>query len=166
MIITCPHCEGKMRVDEGRLTSGERTKIRCPHCKQITSVGDQTKQAGRSGSPGPSFDAAEDRKKASRSKAMDHEPSFPKDAFQDFRSTAEKGLSAASKKPKRSGLKIMIWTVVSLAIVAFFALLVNLILPGPTGQRFFGGSGMTKQAIPKAPSGNEFGPSLPPGAGR
>jgi hypothetical protein len=142
-------------VDESRLPSVERAKVRCPHCKEIISLGDQAKQPGRVGAPGISAEGpqraasaepgamAGERKNVARGKAMDHEPTFPKDAFQDFQG------------PRSSRLKIILWIVVSLAIIGFFALLVNLVLPGPYGGRPFGRSDKTEQSLPQMPGGSE-----------
>jgi predicted Zn finger-like uncharacterized protein len=168
MIITCPHCDEKMRVDESRLPSVERAKVRCPHCKEIISLGDQAKQPGQVGAPGISAEGpqraassgpgamAGERKNVARGKAMDHEPTFPKDAFQNFQG------------PRSSTLKIILWIVGSAAIIGFFALLVNLVLPGPYGDRSIGRSGKTEQTLPQMPVDSErLNPDFArPGSGR
>jgi hypothetical protein len=155
-------------VDESRLPPGERAKVRCPHCKEISSIGDLTKQPGRPASPGVTAEVAGEKKNVSRGKAMDHEPTFPKDAFENFRFPAETEAKEFPKKPRRSLLKAIIWIGVSLAIIGFFALLVNLVLPGPYGSRPFGWSGKSEQTPAKMPAGSERPDpySVRPGVGR
>jgi predicted Zn finger-like uncharacterized protein len=155
MIIKCPHCDGKMKVDESRLSSGEQAKIRCPHCKEICSVRDPAQQSSRPESAGSASDKIKVAKSPSSEKRTDHDPTLPKDAFQNFRFPAETEAPPAPKKPARSALKTVIWVVVSLAVVAFFALLVNIVLPGPNGERLFFSPAITQQAYPEMPLEHE-----------
>ncbi len=91
-------------------------------------------------------DWQEAEKPCSRGKAMDHEPTFPKT------------LSRISTV-QEIGVEDCHLDCVSLAVVGFFALLVNIVLPGPHGESLIGGGGKTQQALPKMPSADE-GPTL------
>ena len=151
MVTRCPHCKGMMRVDESLIPSGGGVRIRCPHCKGIDYVADPA--------------SAETRKvPANRSKietvpsgtrtnrpmgGTPHAPigsqsvseaTIPDDAFQGFRFPAEKGASAFPARRLSKRMRILLWVIASLVIVAIFALLVNIVLPGPGGSRPFGGA--------------------------
>ena len=135
MIIKCSHCAGKMRVDESRIPKGQRFKIRCPHCKGIGVIQDQ-----------PTVDQApvpEVLSAASgvRRKGLTLHHGLPAMGFRNTvcRRTRFTAFAFPRKEkplwfrppPARRGLGIVTWILVSLGIVAFFALLVNIILSGP-----------------------------------
>lgn len=160
MIINCPHCNGKMRVDETKIPPGERVKVLCPHCSEISPVGDGTtpNQTGKGAPPAreprPAADFAKTAetgaaKTEQRSTTPDQELCFPRDAFQNFRFPVEKEILTASKKKKASSMaRLLVWIVVSLATIGLFALLVNLILPGPHGVKPFGQAENIEQSLP------------------
>ncbi|HMK34023.1 MAG TPA: zinc-ribbon domain-containing protein [Desulfomonilaceae bacterium] len=176
MIVTCPRCNGKMRVDESRLPSGERVKVRCPHCKEISAI-EATVQSVQTGSPvdrsvepaaKPESSAAD-----TSSAAVDSRPSaqgsdrdlyFPKDAFHNFRFPAETETPQASNEKPGSPVRTIVWIAVSVAIIGLFALLVNLVLPGPLGQEPLGGRIRKEQVAPKLPGAQE-NPATPPASG-
>lgn len=176
MIITCPQCSRKMRVDESRLPVGQRAKVRCPHCNEISSL----EGAGATGTGGPPVtgpstevppasvsaprtDTVETQKSELAGGAEHQDLCFPRDAFQNFRFPAETDPPTNPKKPRSSMMRLVMWIAISLAIIGLFALLVNLLLPGPSGERPFSGTGKTEQTLPKAPPGPE---SARPGMGR
>jgi predicted Zn finger-like uncharacterized protein len=159
MIIKCPHCDGKMRVDETKIPPGERVRVLCPHCSEISPVGVATAPdsaaavAAPTGGSRQTADLAkppetEAPKTGQRSAAPEQELCFPRDAFQNFRFPAEKESPTASKKKASSMARLVVWIVVSLAIIGLFALLVNLILPGPHGVKPFGQVENIEQSLP------------------
>lgn len=151
MVIKCTHCKGLMKVDETRIPKGGGVKVRCPRCKEIGYVPDPSLAAK---SPqGPMTDAAGESPPhvshmgaaatrlpfASTRSASRGEPLFPEDAFENFRFPAENAGNALKRRPMSTRKKIIIMVAVSLAVVAVFALLVNIVLPGPSGRRPFSG---------------------------
>jgi predicted Zn finger-like uncharacterized protein len=61
---------------------------------------------------------------------------LPSDAFQSFRFPAERGKSPVAGKSRMSKTwRLALWAVASLVVIGFFALLVNIVLPGPGGVR-------------------------------
>jgi hypothetical protein len=68
----------------------------------------------------------------------------PQEAFQESRTMTSSGIEKR-KRDNLSGHGWIKWVVVSLAIICSFALLVNLILPGPTGNSFFRGVTIQEQ---------------------
>ena len=159
MIVRCCYCEGVLRVDEKSLPTGRRAKIRCPHCKQIGYM---------PGVPLPGA-AQEDAEAQAPAEPREHprllpldesspaaaeEPTMPRDAFQSFRFPAEQKESRQQPKmATRRGLRLAVWVIVSLAVVGLFALLVNLILPGPAG---------VQRTIHTAPGDHLSPPQKPP----
>ncbi len=138
-----------MRFDESRIPKGGGVKVRCPRCKEMDYVEDPS----LSKSPGKTPLPAEGSKVSggkpvgrgpvprSTPKLGDaaegSEPSIPDDAFQGFRFPAEKDKKSASTSSSNTWRRGLIWGIVSLAIVAFFALLVNVVLWGPAGDKPF-----------------------------
>lgn len=143
MVIRCHQCKGLLQVDEKNLPSDRRAKIRCPHCKGIGLMPDMSHHdvSGQAQAPGsgdpqgghyPVLVPAEQPRQPRDWK----ETALPQDAFKTFRYPAEREETRESaRKPSRRGLPLWVWVVVSVAVVAFFALLVNVILPGPAGVR-------------------------------
>jgi predicted Zn finger-like uncharacterized protein len=134
MIIKCSHCSGSMRVDESRVPKGQKVKIRCPHCKEIgvfqdRPTIDQT-SAPRVLADTPDLTGASTpRHRATGNGVSEH--SLPSDAFESFRFPSERESTLDERPSARAGFGIVTWILVSLAVVGFFALLVNIILSGP-----------------------------------
>jgi len=138
-----------MRLDESRIPKGGGVKIRCPRCKEIDYVEDPSLSKKRGATPQqeagskvesrttkgpePSLPSASAKNDPSRG----GEPTIPDDAFQGFRFPAERERNSSSKKMLSVWVKFVIWAIVSLAVVAFFALLVNVVLSGPAGTKPF-----------------------------
>lgn len=148
MIVQCSKCQGKMRVDQDRIPPGEKVKIRCPLCGEIQAYSEQPAGVSPADKPeaSPQGVAAapkagvRDQKPSPALLRGPQEPSIPSDAFQDFRFPAERGANPASRnktpeKPRRRGLRAAIFILASLAVIALFALIVNIILPGPAGKK-------------------------------
>lgn len=151
MVIKCTHCKGLMQVDETRIPKGGGVKVRCPRCKEIgyvpaPSLSAQSAQGPMTGTAGvsppqvPLPGTAPRRTPSETTHGMRRdEPAFPEDAFENFRFPAENAGNALKRRPMSTRKKIIIVVAVSLAVVAVFALLVNIVLPGPSGRRPFSG---------------------------
>ncbi len=134
MIIQCSHCAGSMRVDESRIPKGQRVKIRCPHCKEI---GVFQEQLTVHESPEPQVrsdtsvvrEESPPRPRTSRNGVSEHH--LPSDAFESFRFPSEREAPLAEQPSKARGFGIVTWILISLGVIGFFALLVNIILSGP-----------------------------------
>jgi hypothetical protein len=63
------------------------------------------------------------------------EAAIPRDAFKTFRYPEERENHQTPPKQAKRGLPLWLWVLISLMVVAFFAVLVNVILPGPAGVR-------------------------------
>lgn len=148
MVIRCTHCKGMMRLDESAIPSGGGVKIRCPRCKGIDYVQDPSPAKG--GDPGKDRSASRDvagmpQKRSEPVSRPNHkqrtapsdvsEVTMPSDAFQGFRFPAEKESGAFPKRRLSRRARLLLWGVASLVVVALFALLVNIVLPGPGGNR-------------------------------
>lgn len=166
MIVRCAHCNGQMKLDEASLPDKPRFKVKCPLCQGIGYVERQPVDT----SPvedDPAVKAAADaydttaefRKSELAAAAKSYDPSLPADAFRDFHFPAEMEDDGQPRAPIRTGLKIVLWAIASLAVIAFFALLVNVVLPGPGG-----GGGILRAVQPKqdtAPHDAGARPTLP-----
>jgi hypothetical protein len=140
-----------MRVDEARIPKGGGVKVRCPHCDEIgyvpardVEVARETKPvpatSERSNIPPPHFAEAVEPPVSRQPRQPNHEDAtLPEDAFHDFRFPAERPIAKKNRNPAPRKRRILVWVAVSVALVAFFALFVNLMLPGPSGQRPFSG---------------------------
>lgn len=147
MVIRCSHCKGMMRLDETRIPKGGGVKIRCPLCNELDYVEDPSLSKTQEQPPAPTAtqrtgvrtpvagDLPPRSAPARGSGPEESEPSIPEDAFQGFRFPAEREGNAPSKRTTKPWVKILIWGIVSLAIVVFFALLVNIVLSGPAGNQ-------------------------------
>jgi predicted Zn finger-like uncharacterized protein len=134
MIIKCSHCAGKMRIDESRIPKGQEVKIRCPHCKEIWVLKDQS-AVERTPPPQVVANASGVQENSpSRPRTTGNgvsEHTLPSDAFHSFRFPSEREGPSAEQPPAGRGFGIVTWILVSLGVIAFFALLVNIILSGP-----------------------------------
>jgi predicted Zn finger-like uncharacterized protein len=134
MIIKCSHCSGSMRVDESRVPKGQKVKIRCPHCKEIGVFQDQPAVDPNPGPQGlaDASGAREEsppRRRATGNGVSEH--TLPSDAFQSFRFPSEREATLDERPAAGRRFGLVTWILISLGVVAFFALLVNLILSGP-----------------------------------
>lgn len=138
MIVRCCQCEGKMRIDESALPKGQTVKVRCPHCSAVGCMPEV-----------PLTDAAGSGKSGHESEYVSllppeplpptpakAEAEFDPDAFRDFRFPAERDAPLPKRTlPVSRTRRLAVWAAISVAVVLLFALLVNLILPGPTGRK-------------------------------
>lgn len=135
MILKCTECGEKMRVHDESVPPGKKVKVRCPHCQAV----------GVAFLPGPGADPAAQRTGAALAEESRHtqppsesavvtaekEPPIPEDAFNSFRFPAEEEGAEAQRAPMSRKWRFLLWIAASLGVVLFFALLVNLVLPGP-----------------------------------
>lgn len=168
MVIKCSQCKGLMRVDEARIPKGGGVKVRCPRCGEVGYVPARDVEVARetkpvpatsdpSNVPAPHLAEAAEPPVFREKRRTDHEdPTLPEDAFHDFRFPAERPIAKKNRNSAPRKRRILVWVAVSVAVVTFFALFVNLMLPGPSGQRPFSretpvGSG-PEQITPPSPS--------------
>jgi predicted Zn finger-like uncharacterized protein len=146
MILKCPKCNGMMKIDESVIPKTASFKVRCPHCSEIDTVPyptspEPTEQSasGETTSAPESHTVQPPREpEAPRTTGDAHEShdlSLPPDAFGRFRFPAEKETEEKPKWQLGKRTRILVWAAFSLAVVVFFALLVNFVLPGPAGQK-------------------------------
>jgi predicted Zn finger-like uncharacterized protein len=137
MILKCSHCGGMMKVDEGKVPPHRRFKVRCPHCEQVDVVSHHSfvPEPPRSDLQVSATEQSipRERKTFSRGRASSlavqrsvGDIHFPADTG-DVEPPARKFMSRKTR--------LICWAVGSLLWVALFALLVNLVLPGPYGGR-------------------------------
>lgn len=169
-----------MRIDDSRIPKGGSVKVRCPHCREIEEVAHPASSDQAIVSPGPESGPGQpaalveagglDAIGSETSSGAPHgptEPTIPTDAFQNFRFPAETDATTIKSKWFPGGTRqILFWVVISVAVVALFALFVNVLLPGPMGTRPWGVDPMGKGSPPAmqyAPDvGKDHGPVVPP----
>jgi hypothetical protein len=124
-----------MRVDESRIPKGQKVKVRCPHCKEIGIIQDEPavdKTPTLEEAAGVPSGEQEISPPAPRTVGPEvSEHTLPSDAFESFRFPSEREAPLLERSSSRIGFRTIAWILVSLAIVGFFALLVNIILSGP-----------------------------------
>ena len=146
MIIRCAHCQGTMRLDEKSLPDRPKVKVRCPHCSGLGYIEPKFPSLAPAEKPlaeqratksfQPEFQLPQ---QGADDPGMEYDISIPEDAFDEFRFPAEQNGNGRFRNGIRNratiGLKTVILMIASLVTVAFFALLVNIILPGPGGGK-------------------------------
>ena len=122
-----------MRVDDSCLPEGKAVKVRCPHCQGIGTVEPLAPDPGKSAPASETSTALPDQPKAPTDEAPQPEPRQELfDPLDDISFPSDSGPTLGpAAQPGRKWLRMAIWAVVSLAVVGFFALLVNIVLPGP-----------------------------------
>jgi len=129
-----------MRVDQSRIPEGEKVKIRCPKCGEIQPYVNQAIESGEHESTVSLQNKARSTLEKNGSIKHPEELTIPSDAFQDFRFPAERGPAGQAQNQKsatrpRNRISALVIVIISFAIIALFAAIVNIILPGPAGQR-------------------------------
>jgi predicted Zn finger-like uncharacterized protein len=137
MILKCSHCGGMMKVDEAKIPANRRFKVRCPHCEQIDVVTHQSfiPEPPRRAPQAPAAEQPIPRetKPSSRGSATS---SAVQRSIGDIHFPADTGdVELSERKFLSRKTRLICWAVGSLLWVALFALLVNLVLPGPYGGR-------------------------------
>lgn len=130
MIVECPHCNGLLQTDETLFLQGQTLHARCPRCSgEGFYIGANRETIPKSSSLKDRFDRETDFHKTGVSQASDF--TIPDDAFKNFRFPAEtETLRTRGAGMKRNGRALAI-AGLSIFVIALFAALVNLILPGP-----------------------------------
>jgi hypothetical protein len=111
-----------MKIDEGSLPEGRSVRVRCPHCNEIGPAQEPVSLAEGLDTSSLPRDRILAAPKAARTGRGG-----------DFHLPANQAPAALEKKMLSRGVKIVLWVIGSLLVVGFFALLVNIILPGPYG---------------------------------
>jgi len=124
-----------MKIDEGRLPEGRSVRVRCPHCNEIGPAQEPVSLAEPVGRELDTSSLPRDRTLAAPKAARPGRqgPSLSSGRGGDFHLPANQASPALEKKMPSRGVKIVLWVIGSLLVVGFFALLVNIILPGPYG---------------------------------
>jgi hypothetical protein len=122
-----------MRVDQGRIPPGEKVKLRCPHCGAVqpydenSGITTEDRTIVRS-DPEPIYAQPAD------------DITIPSDAFHEFRFPSERrnGKSSGNQTSGKFADRwksLAFWIAASLGVIILFALIVNIVLPGPASQR-------------------------------
>jgi len=147
MVIQCRSCKGLIRCDPVLASGDMAHRIRCPHCGREGFIV-RSKPLERDAdleilTPEPDLDkdiVLEQR--GENSHFREKKDVWELEAPQGYREEVET-MSGVQRpfgaKPAASGINWVRWIAASLAVVIAFALFVNLILPGPTGRKLFGG---------------------------
>ncbi len=168
MVIRCAHCQGTMRLDAKNIPDKPKVKVRCPHCHGIGYIENTSAP-----NPPPSLldeqpvsqpdqSKFELRELLSDKPEMEYDVSLPHDAFKDFRFPAEQDRQNNSPKTAMGwpaiGSKTIILAVASLVVIILFALLVNIILPGPSGFKGVSGAVQSQEEQTLMKSGGDTAP--------
>jgi predicted Zn finger-like uncharacterized protein len=163
MVIRCAHCQGTMRLDEKNIPDKPKVKVRCPHCSGIGYIENTSAP-----NPLPSLFDEQPVSQPDQSKfelrepltdklEMEYDVSLPHDAFKDFRFPAEQDRQNNHRKTA-IGLNTIILAVASLVVIIFFALLVNIILPGPSGIQGVSRGGQSEEEGTLTKTGGDIVP--------
>ncbi|MEW6348312.1 MAG: MJ0042-type zinc finger domain-containing protein [Thermodesulfobacteriota bacterium] len=131
MVVKCSHCFGLMRVDDARIPAEKTVRVRCPHCRGIGTVG-PLEPAALAQEDGPDIPGSvETAPTAGEKELATDRPQVLFDPLDDIRFPEEPRPAMSVAKSEGRWLTFAIWAGISLAVVGIFALLVNLVLPGP-----------------------------------
>lgn len=135
MIVQCSTCQKKMRVDQDLIPPGEKVKLRCPHCGTVQPYDENS---GITPEDKPIVGSEPERDTIYAQPTDDL--TIPSDAFHEFRFPSERrnGRSSAKQTPSKSSgrwTNFAFWIAASLGVIILFALIVNIILPGPASQQ-------------------------------
>lgn len=144
MLIQCQTCKGLLRLDSAAVSEDGIRRIRCPRCgaegfiDPLESVGDRDEQIG--------LDLELNERAVVRDKCQ-KQGLLGRDDERNVQGIVcdpalEPEVIRNVQKPSRGVSRLLSirwrnWAIASLVVMVFFALLVNLILPGPTGHKFF-----------------------------
>lgn len=150
MILQCSRCNQLTRIDEAASPPSTVLRLRCPHCGSAGFVKDAISLQGDSREAAPAAHPGEilrDQKpvkgqvslvESGWSRPGGHsEPALPEDAFKNFDPALREQRHGLLKGLRNTSLRSVIWGVISVVVILFFSLLVNLLLPGPSDQKLF-----------------------------
>jgi len=148
-----------MKVDETQIPEHRKFKVRCPRCQHVDVVEGPSLASEETARP-PVSEPAKETIASVQPYATPDDPERQSDP-QRCNSDVHFPADAEEVKPQARQLmsrktRLICWAVGSLAWVLFFALLVNLILPGPYGGRPV--TGLPPQEEVDSPLGTGFSP--------
>jgi nitrate reductase NapE component len=133
-----------MKIDETKLPEGKDGMVRCPHCREILRIDEESLSLRPLASDSRPQEEPLDTNESVAPQADEQEftsydvppnhdtkTSIDEDSSDDFLFPAEMGPDPLKEKKRSLKLKLVLWVIISVALIGFFALLVNLILPGP-----------------------------------
>jgi predicted Zn finger-like uncharacterized protein len=144
MVVKCFSCKTLLKVNENDIAAGSKTGVRCPNCgaEGVTEL-PPPEQDGNTGplsvrnldAPMATDSVAMDSKHADSSSAdwisgNPREMTMPEDAFREFRFPVETDPLSGQRASWSFRSKMLVLGAASLLVVAVFATLVNIILPG------------------------------------
>ena len=148
-----------MKVDDSRLPADKPGKVRCPHCDRICPADPRRDLSDQFqiNSEAARDDAADARVPPAESEevpppgahgAAKSPPavSQPSEDDNDFVFPAEQGGRRSRERSMGTGGRVILWTALSFLVMAFFALVVNVLLPGPPKTSFPTGIGRNQES--------------------
>ena len=164
MVVKCAHCFELMRVDDSRVPEGKPVKVRCPHCQGIGIVELAVREA-YSTAPVTEPVIAVPRAPQAPAERVPQAESRQElfDPLDEIQFPADRGFPERPPEPSRKWLRMAIWTAISVAVVGFFALLVNIVLPGPRPSTQYRPDQLQQQNVPQPDDllGDGSGPNKP-----
>jgi len=152
-------------MDEKDLPDKPKVKVRCPHCHGIGYI--ENRSASK---PIPQASSPEEKPVSQPQKSkfelpesisdqpqLEYDVSLTHDAFKEFRFPAEQERHGNARS-NPIALKTIIWAAASLLVVLFFALLVNIILPGPAGVKGVSGALQSEEEQTITKTGEDIDP--------
>ncbi len=130
MIVECPHCNGLLQTDETVFFQGQTLHARCPKCSgEGFYIGTIRETVAKAGPSSDGIDRETGFRKTGVSQASDF--TIPDDAFKNFRFPAETEALRARRAGVKPNFRALVIAGLSIFVIALFAALVNIILPGP-----------------------------------
>lgn len=133
MIVECPHCNQLLQTDEDNLSEGKALEAQCPKCSgqgtvEVIGKGYDRNSLTETGAKNlkPEVDKPG---KVSESQGSDF--TIPEDAFKNFRFPAEIEALRSTNPGFKRNFRLLVFAGLSIFVVAFFASIVNIVLPGP-----------------------------------
>ncbi len=144
MVVKCFSCETLLKVNENDIAAGSKTGVRCPKCgAEGVTESPPLEQDGNTGplsvhnldAPMATDSGVTNSRHADSSSANwlsgnPPEMTMPEDAFREFRFPVETDPLSAQRASWSFRSKMLVLGAASLLVVAVFATLVNIILPG------------------------------------
>ena len=133
MIVKCAFCDGFMRVDRESLGTGKKAKVRCPRCQKVglvsaTAIAHKSAKSKRK-IPGASGVLSYSPEKSEVGEAPNGEELL--ESSDEYLFPSEQKDFSYGRTAEGKGIRIFLWIMASLIVILLFAMLVNLVLPGP-----------------------------------
>lgn len=148
MVVKCFNCQTLLKVEADRVPVGGQVNVRCPKCGSEGIILAPQNPNDPNADLFQQTEAPETKITETETDLMKDQPSsktkahgnaseltLPEDAFRDFRFPAEIESSVKKGIIVSHRANLITFLIVSILVVALFAALVNIILPGlpPTG---------------------------------